>query len=351
MAAGGKRQKCCGPRLFLLLASVWSTGDAEGRARLPLYGSRHRAWQACAPRLGCAGTAAEGGASSANASTEPERWLCQAMAQFRLVQCVPRSPLFSQMDAARSSCAVVGSSSVLLGGQLGAEIDAHSVVIRANLAPLRSDGRQAPPFSGATRSLLLNRGDYRVDVGARTSCRLLNRQHGAQLAAELKAGTEARYAERVRAFVGDSAPAEMVIVHGKAFTNRLRDARVRRRCSLDPAALGNAADQRRAPSGVVLQLPHVDGPRTLTSSGLVAVLLALSRCHSLMAYGFGEMRRAGCPDPELPNPPRGARALKSREQMRYHYYQNHTALSHHRHAFLAEHMLMRTLARAGCFSS
>lgn len=293
----------------------------------------------------------------ANASTEPERWLCQAMARLQLLHCVSQSPLISQMDAERSSCAVVGSSSVLLGSQLGAEIDTHPVVIRANLAPIRSDGRRPPPYDGSTRVLALNGGDFSKDVGARTSCRVINRQHGVQLAAELKAGTDTQYLERVRAFVGDSAPAELVLAHGKAFAIRLRMARVSRRCVPNAAALDDDASQLRAPTALVLPLPQVDGLGSVTSSGLVAVLLALSRCHSLTAYGFGEMRRAGfsetgSPLPraggELNHPASGVAALAHHTQ--FHYYQNRSSPTHQRHAFTAEHELMRALARGGCFS-
>lgn len=335
-------------RACVVLISVFANSAAR-------VGQRS-AWQACALRLGCTASGSGRGASVANASTEPEQWLCQAMARLYLLHCVAHSPLISQMDAERSSCAVVGSSSVLLGARLGAEIDAHSVIIRANLAPLMSDGRQVPPFGGGTRMLQLNRGDFREDVGARTTGRVINRQHGAQLADELKAGTDAQYLERVRTFVGDSAPVELVLAHGKAFVIRLRMARVSRRCLPDAAALGDGASQLQAPTALVLPLPQVDGPGSVTSSGLVAVLLALSRCHSLTAYGFGEMRRAGFSEAgrplpqlraQLGNPAPGA----GHQAPRFHYYQNHTRPVHQRHAFSAEHELLRALARGGCFSS
>ncbi|KAG8466259.1 hypothetical protein KFE25_002015 [Diacronema lutheri] len=327
------------------------------RSTPPGLRAARRAWPACAQRLACAarGARAARRAGAANASSEPERWLCEAMARFRLMHCVRRSPLLARMDAERSACAVVGSSSALIGARLGAEIDAHGVVIRANLAPLWSDGTHLPPFGGSVRTLVVNRGDYREDVGRRTSCRLLNRQHGAQLVAELKAGTAARYAERVRAFVGDSKPAEFVIAHAKAFGNRLRAARASLRCALDAASLAGSDVHGEAPSALVLPLPHVDGVGSITSSGLVALLFALSRCHSLRAYGFGDMRRVSF---SLP-PPRhtaelraaGTGASARKDAARFHYYQNHSRIAHQRHAFSAEHELMRALARAGCLSA
>jgi hypothetical protein len=247
------------------------------------------------------------------------------------------------MDEPQSMCAVVGSSSALLGMGLGAEIDAHSVVIRANLAPVRSDGLAEPPFNGSTRRLRLNAGDYRRDVGERTACRLLNRQHGAQLIDELSAGTAAQYLERVRAFVGDPDRIEVVITHGKVFQKRLRMQHVRRACFANASALAED-DGASIPTALVGPLPMVLAHTGLTTSGLVAMLFALSRCHSISAYGFGPISRAGSKGVDEARDPTGAAVT-------YHYYQNHSSVMHKQHAFSTEHGFIRLLARAGCFGS
>ncbi|KAJ1625838.1 hypothetical protein T492DRAFT_1037097 [Pavlovales sp. CCMP2436] len=300
---------------------------ATPAAAAPMRVAKGRAWPACATALGC-GDPQGNGSQRLDAAVDPHRWACGAMARLQLAQCVPHSRLLSAMAAARSSCAVVGSSSALVGAGLGAEIDAHSVVLRANLAPLVTDGAQEPPFRGSSHTLRLNAGDYRRDVGSRTSGRLLNRMHAVTLVAEVEAGTAAQYEKAVRNFVGDPEPIELLVTHAKAFTNALRRQRYSLRCAprlLEPsnrtAQPWPTSAQPAFPSALVLPLPQVTASASVTSSGIVAVLLALQLCSSLMAYGFGQSSRAGF-----------AEGGGARHGARFHYYQvllNAGLLAHH----------------------
>lgn len=288
------------------------------------------------PHEPAASTAWEACARTLDASASPRaRWLSAAMARLTISTCAPRSMCMIAVTRPQSSCAVVGSSSALRHAALGREIDQHSAVIRVNLAPLRASAGTVPVDAHSERVLRSNAGDFRPDVGTRTTCRLINRMHAEKLALALRALAAPSLAERLRAFASDPRAPGLIVAYRKAYDRRLRALRL-------PLGCNASVGRQGGPVAILGPVQLTSSQSGLASSGLMAVLLALSRCRFVAAYGFGHMARvvraAASSDAD------GARAPS------FHYYQNWTAPKHRRHDFETEHALLRTLADAGCLS-
>lgn len=150
----------------------------------------------------------------------------------------------STLIRSRPSCAVVGSSGLLIGSRLGDEIDAADVVIRMNSAPTAR---------------------HEADVGRRTSVRF---------------ATMTPYRSLMRAGPFD---APVVVYCNTAWLGVCWSAIE----TGDPVLSRPSLAPRVSPRLVLHGSSILGTRRILPTTGMLAVLTALRLCSSVAVYGFG----------------------------------------------------------------
>ena len=175
-----------------------------------------------------------------------------------------RAPLWR--PARLGTCAVVGSSASLLARRYGAEIDAHTVVVRVNTAPTKG---------------------FEELVGSRTDVRVWG------------ASTPPRRLNAVAAIV-PADPSKLNPM--RHYANLIRDETVLRFCGPTPwlsscwknISRSEHADPRFHPSAWRVAARQIYANRTRCrritchpTSGAMAVLFALDRCEATTVYGYG----------------------------------------------------------------
>jgi len=155
-------------------------------------------------------------------------------------------------------CAVVGSSATLLGAALGSEIDGADFVLRVNSAPTAG---------------------FEADVGRRTSLRivtLLPFRH-------LRYCSHVTEGERRRQCGGQTADAPMVVYCNTPWRGACWSD-----IADDPVPRASPAIVERTRALAKLRAA------VFPSSGLLAVMMALSLCEAVSAYGFGTTATQRC---------------------------------------------------------
>jgi hypothetical protein len=171
----------------------------------------------------------------------------------------------------RTRCAVVGSSSNLLGSGLGAEIDAHDAVIRINLAPTRG---------------------FEADVGRRTTHYVVNHYVIEALLEDPRRTPPRAGNPRERLLSADRAAYWLLLYRPHEEPNESLEQLV-----AHVELLAGAPDivprdrSRLIHPGFTAQLEEFKlGSVKSLSSGLVGVLLALHVCDAADVFGFGPDR-------------------------------------------------------------
>lgn len=199
-------------------------------------------------------------------------------------------------DYRRPSCAVVGSSGVLRGSGLGADIDAHDIVIRFNIA--------------------ITGGDAAPDVGWRTTVRTFYPEASGLLHPHVQLNETGQDAARVREglwlFIpfkpsdvawleelvegdrdaegrdADGVPAPPPDVLGMRPDAWRRDAGAK----LGVATAANEASGVRARDVAIMSPRFIDYVRTRwtegvrPTSGLLGIVMALHWCDDVSVFGF-----------------------------------------------------------------
>lgn len=180
------------------------------------------------------------------------------------------------------TCAVVGASGNLLGARLGQEIDAHSAVIRINLAP---DATMASKMRSAPHRHLPT---WLADVGARTTWRVLTMEGYGYLrhyprfwlAPPQGHGTHANMSGIPQ------KPLLAVSCHQPGRTmGRCRADRLRQVFANDWSASYLISPQLLHQTAAA-HFSKVANQRTL-STGMTAIAFAQSMCGKVHLYGFG----------------------------------------------------------------
>ena len=156
-----------------------------------------------------------------------------------LVGLLPHDQLTTDPFGKGYTCAVVGNSSKLLGSKLGEKIDSYEKVLRINEAPTNG---------------------FQADVGSRTEIRLLN-AHRMPPSDENEAGVTL-----ILSYHGEG--------HIERFSNLARNGRFRGYHSVYPLS-----PQLSAWASEVGNM--------VPSSGILATLLAATRCDKVGVFGVG----------------------------------------------------------------
>jgi len=177
-------------------------------------------------------------------------------------------PFFARPKPFRR-CAVIGSSGLLLNSSLGAQIDAHDVVMRFNW----------PLLAG-----------FEADVGRKTTHMLVNRK-------SMHASHWPPYASQRVDYAEQNVTVVAMLHFLDEFTEWLHWARRARA----PPLLAVSPDFRRLAAKTLLDAlradlrPQIGGGLSdvVASSGLVGALLALAACEHVTLAGFGTSAHSG----------------------------------------------------------
>ncbi|XP_066269131.1 alpha-2,8-sialyltransferase 8B-like [Branchiostoma lanceolatum] len=219
------------------------------------------------------------------------------------------------------TCALVGSSGILLNSRCGDEIDASDFVIRFNLSP---------------------QSGYTKDVGEKSSMMVLNTVMSGWVEGSINGAGVARprkdskieTANNTILFIPKSRSTTYYLQHSRSLEQTLRKQGINVIVAMGVPTAELTRDERRRQIWEVLDKDHND--EDMPSTGLLLVEIAITLCDRVRLYGFYPFARD-----------------QQNHVVPYHYWDNFTSVESvlqkrkHPHNFAYEFELLRNLHNKG----